>query len=262
MKILLDDTSNRQPPFLNTELMQLSGKELTELSNFNESFSEIAVQYKELMMMYSCAIKEVRTKLDVLNSEYSIRYQRNPIEFITTRLKSTVSIANKLKKLNLPFDLETIELNLFDVAGIRVICSFVDDIYVIAKALINQDDITLVQEKDYFAHPKENGYRSLHLIVRVPVFFSDQKREVNVEVQIRTIAMDFWASLEHQLKYKQHVNNEEEIIEELRQCANTIADTDMKMLNIRNQITNQKGEQTKEERIMENLSKIDVPFNN
>ena len=200
-------------------------------------FADAAVQYQELMMMYDCAIKEVRTKLEVLNSELSVRYNRNPIEFISCRIKKPASIVRKLKKRNLPITLASLEENISDIAGIRVICSFIDDIYAIASMLTRQDDITLVEEKDYIQHPKANGYRSLHLIVQIPVFFSDVTKHMKVEIQIRTIAMDFWASLEHQLKYKKDLGgNEEKIMQELYECAQTISATDEKMLAIRKEI--------------------------
>lgn len=211
--------------------------DVEELASSAQFFLGQAIQYQQLMMMYDCAIKEVRTKLEVLNTEMSLRYQRNPIEYINCRIKKPVSIVRKLQRKGLPATVETLESNVInDIAGIRVICAFIDDIYSIANMLIRQDDITLIDKKDYIKNPKANGYRSLHLIVEVPVFFSDQTRNMRVEVQIRTIAMDFWASLEHQLKYKKQVDNETKIIEELRQCAETIAATDERMLKIRNQI--------------------------
>lgn len=204
--------------------------------NTQELFMDQKAQFQELMMMYDCAIKEVRTKLEVLNSELSVRYKRNPIEFVSTRIKKPISIAKKLQKKGLPIDACKIEENIYDVAGIRVICSYVDDIYELASMLIRQDDITLIEQKDYIDEPKKSGYRSLHLIIEIPVFFSDQTRMMKVEVQIRTIAMDFWASLEHQLRYKKNIENAYDIIEELRECSDVIAETDMKMLGIRNKI--------------------------
>ncbi len=215
---------------------ELSIVEQNNLINNPEIFINQTLQYQELMMMYDCAIKEARTKLEVLNMELTVRYKRNPIEFISSRIKKPTSIAKKLQKKGMSINVETIESNLNDVAGIRVICSFVDDIYEIASMLVRQDDVVLVDQKDYINDPKENGYRSLHLILEIPVFFSDQKKMMRVEVQIRTIAMDFWASLEHQLHYKHVINNEEEITRELKECAEVIADTDVRMLKIRNKI--------------------------
>lgn len=193
-------------------------------------------EFERLMMIYGCAIREVRTKLEVLNDELSVSYNRNPIEFIKTRIKKPVSILKKLESKGYEVSLESIVENLNDVAGIRVICYFIDDIYDIARWLAKQDDIRLLQVKDYIRKPKENGYRSLHLIVEIPVFFSEEKRPVRVEVQIRTIAMDFWASLEHQLRYKKDIENTEDISKDLKECAETIAKTDLKMQEIRERI--------------------------
>lgn len=207
-----------------------------DLSGEEKYFLHQAKQYQELMMMYNCAIKEVRTKLEILNDELSISNERNPIEFISSRIKKPISIANKLQKYGKEICVESIEKYISDVAGIRVICSFVDDIYTVANMLVQQDDITLIKVKDYIKTPKDSGYRSLHLIVEIPVFFSDKKQQMRVEVQIRTIAMDFWASLEHQLKYKKNIQNENEIARELKSCADVISQTDLNMLNIRNKI--------------------------
>ena len=187
-------------------------------------------------MMYSCAIREVKTKLEVLNDELSIRNSRNPIEFITSRVKKPLSIVQKLQRKGFDVSLQSVMDNLNDVAGIRVICSFVDDIYAVAEMLTKQDDVTLIEVKDYIKNPKPNGYRSLHLIIEIPVFFSDSKTNLRVEVQIRTIAMDFWASLEHDLKYKKEIPDVDEIQQELKECAETIADTDRRMMEIRDRI--------------------------
>lgn len=216
------------------------------------------VEYREMRMRYSCAIKEVRTKFDVLNSEFNVRYQRNPIASISSRLKSSTSIMEKLAKKGLGFTVENVEENLHDVAGIRVVCSYVDDIYELAQALAKQDDITVIREKDYIKHPKPNGYRSYHMIVSVPVFFSDQTRNMAVEVQIRTIAMDFWASLEHQLKYKKDVPNQQEIIEQLADCAEQIASLDGQMYQVRRQIELSEDLPTEEEILFEKLRRIDI----
>lgn len=165
---------------------------------------------------------------------------------------------DKLNRKGLPFTVENAEANLYDVAGIRVVCSYVDDIYVLAEALAQQDDITVIRRKDYIRNPKPNGYRSYHMIVSVPVFFSDQTREMAVEVQIRTIAMDFWASLEHQLKYKQEVPNQAEIVRSLTVCAEQIAAIDEQMWQVRQQIEKSEDLPTEEEILMEKLRKIDI----
>lgn len=226
-----------------------------------EYFINQAYQFQEALMMYNCAIKEVRTKLEVLNDELSIRYNRNPIEFITSRVKKPFSIVEKLNRNGQPLTVEAMTSTLNDVAGIRVICSFIDDIYSVADMLIKQDDITLLNRKDYIKSPKENGYRSLHLIVEIPVFFSDRKQPMKVEVQIRTIAMDFWASLEHQLKYKKNIQNPEEIQKELQECAEIISQTDVRMLRIKNKIFQEEGNSTPEKRNpRETLKKLNLPL--
>ncbi len=216
------------------------------------------VEYKDLMMMYSCAIREIETKFEILNTEFKVRYNRNPISSISTRLKSSRSISEKLARLNLSLNRENIENNLNDIAGVRVICAYIDDIYMIADTLLRQDDITLIIKKDYIAHPKPNGYRSLHLIVEVPVFFADQKKNMKVEVQIRTIAMDFWASLEHQMKYKQEIEDADAIAAELRECADTIRATDERMLAIRKKIEAAADLPTDDEILFEKIGRLDV----
>lgn len=220
----------------NSELMQ-SIVNVPNLVQVPDPLLKQAYQFQEAMMMYTCAIRELKTKLEVLNDELSVRNSRNPIEMIKSRVKKPVSIVEKLQRRGLPVSLESMMENLDDVAGIRVICSFLDDIYAVAEMLTRQDDVQIIAIKDYIRHPKNNGYRSYHMIVEIPVFFSDQKKMMRVEVQIRTIAMDFWASLDHQLKYKKEVENySEEISAELRDCADVIANTDERMLNIRKKI--------------------------
>ena len=187
-------------------------------------------------MMYSCAIKEVQTKLDVLNTDFSVRYNRNPIEFIQSRIKKPVSIATKLSSRGCQVSVENIVYNLNDVAGLRVICSFIDDIYAVAEKLISQNDITLIEAKDYISHPKPNGYRSLHLIIEVPVFLADHTRNMRVEVQIRIIAMDLLASLVHQIRYKKDVADPGLISGRLKHCADVISQTDLEMQEIKNMI--------------------------
>ena len=186
--------------------------------------------FKRLMAYYRCAIMEIETKFNVINEDFSYQYERNPIESIKSRLKEPTSIRDKLARRGLAFSAASIEENLFDVAGVRVVCSFVDDVYRIADALVQQDDITLIRRKDYIANPKENGYRSLHLIVAVPIFLTDQKKMMNVEIQLRTIAMDFWASLEHDLKYKA-VREIEGIdaARELKDCSRIIEEVEARM---------------------------------
>ena len=191
-----------------------------------------AKPYKELMAYYRCAMMEVSTKFNVLNEELSLQYDRNPIETIKTRLKSPESIVEKLNRKGLPITVESIEENLNDVAGVRVICSYTSDIYMLSDAFIRQDDITLIQRKDYIQNPKPNGYRSLHLIVEIPIFLHDEKRMMKVEVQFRTISMDFWASLEHKIRYKKDLPVIDEIDRELLECAELSAQLEDRMERI------------------------------
>ena len=205
----------------------------------NKKNLELLRQFREfnrLMMRYRSAIREVTTKLEVLNDELSLEGDRNPIESIQSRIKKPESIAEKLQKMGKELTIESIEENLNDVAGIRVICPFIEDIYKVADMLTRQDDIHIVRVKDYIRNPKENGYRSYHLIVEVPVFFSECKKPMRVEVQIRTVAMNFWASLEHQMRYKKHIPNHEEITRELKECADNITRTDERMQSIKRTI--------------------------
>lgn len=225
-----------------------------------EKILETMVDYKEMRMMYACAIKEVRTKFDVLNTEYNIRYQRNPINFITTRVKSTHSILEKMNRIKNRFTLKDVAECLNDIAGVRVICSYIDDIYRLAEALTAQDDIRLMEKKDYIQNPKPNGYRSLHLIVSVPVFFAEQRQELKVEVQIRTIAMDFWASLEHQIKYKKEIPDQAEIIARLKECADRIAKTDANMMEIRQHMEEFEEEDPESSLLLEKVRRLDVPI--
>ena len=225
----------------NSELEQ-SVVNVPGLVQVPEGLIQEARQFQEAMMMYTCAIREVKTKLEVLNDELSIRNPRNPIEMIKSRVKKPLSIVEKLKRKGLPVTLDSMVNCLDDVAGIRVICSFLDDIYAVADMLVRQDDIKVLAVKDYIKNPKPNGYRSYHMIIETPVFFSDRKKPMRVEVQIRTIAMDFWASLDHQLKYKKEIENASEIGGDLKECAEIIAQTDKRMLEIRQKIEAQGGQ--------------------
>ncbi len=204
-----------------------------------EKFLDITAKFRELIMMYECAIREVKTKLEVLNDDLSVRHKRNPIEQIDSRIKKPESIVEKLQRKNFPVNLDSVFNNLNDVAGIRVVCSFIDDIYNVAAMLAKQDDITVVRVKDYIKEPKENGYRSYHMIVEIPVYFAEEKKNMRVEVQLRTKAMDFWASLEHQLKYKSHSEEREDIAAELFECAQGLAHADEKMLELRRRINDE-----------------------
>lgn len=203
----------------------------------------ISVQpFKEMLMYYECALLEIKTKVEVLDKGFEVKYQRNPVQTIKTRLKKPVSIVEKLDKLGLPRTIDNMEEHIHDIAGIRIICSFIEDIYTIAELLTGQDDVILLQKKDYIQHPKPNGYRSLHLLVEVPIFLSNQKKPVCVEVQLRTVAMDFWASTEHNIKYKKDVPNRSAITERLRLCAEKVASLDFEMQEIEREInTNNEG---------------------
>lgn len=203
-------------------------------------FFETSQSFMRLMGDYECAIMEIETKLKVLNLEFSRLHSRNPFEHISSRLKKPVSIIGKMERKGCIPTIENIQRTLSDIAGIRVICSFVEDIYILENLLIHQDDITLLERKDYIKNPKENGYRSLHLILDIPIFLSNEKKHMKVEVQFRTIAMDFWASLEHKLKYKHEIDDVEEIAADLKACATSISEIDRKMENILHRIEKQK----------------------
>lgn len=220
------------------ELNKVIDLEALTASGFPEGLIEQASGFMELMMQYRCALMEVETKLNVLNAEFTMKNNRNPFESIKSRIKTPKSILEKLQRKGFEISVKGIEENLADVAGIRVICSFPDDIYATAKMLTDQDDIRVIQVKDYIINPKPNGYRSLHLILEVPIFLSNEKKNMKVEVQFRTIAMDFWASLEHKLRYKKDIpaDKAKYLEDEMLACAQISADLDMRMQNVRDVI--------------------------
>lgn len=204
-----------------------------------ERFIKNAAKFSDLMMMYRCTIRELQTKLEVLNDEFSIENKRNPISFIKTRVKKPESIYRKLQKLGYEFSAENIQEQLNDVAGIRVVCAFIDDIYTVADLLASQDDIKILKIKDYIKNPKPNGYRSYHMIVEVPVFFSRGKTPMRAEIQMRTNGMDFWATLEHQLRYKKGIEEMEgydQISAELLKSAHAMIEMDNEMQHIKDMI--------------------------
>ncbi len=207
------------------------------LSLFREGSEEEARAFMDhfnlLMTYYRCAMMEIETKFRVLEEEFSLQHDRNPISGIHTRLKSPQSIREKLIRRGFPVTLDSVEENLTDIAGVRVICAFREDVYYLERALLAQDDVTLIQRKDYIRSPKENGYRSLHLIISTPIFLSEGKRMMKVEVQFRTIAMDSWASLEHQLRYKKGKEISDGVAGELRACAELSDDLDQRMDRLR-----------------------------
>ncbi len=207
-----------------------------QIHKIPKHFMDQAHKFRSQMMIYECAIKEITTKLEVLNLELSIRKARNPIATIQSRIKKPDSIVSKMIKEQIPLSIENIEKHLYDVAGVRLICSYIDDIYKVYDMLQAQDDIEILDVRDYIENPKPSGYRSLHIIVQIPVFLSTGKVLAKVEVQIRTIAMDFWASLEHGIRYKKDLENIASLAEDLQKCAETIAETDLKMMQIRHGI--------------------------
>jgi len=224
----IPDQHKRMVKMENSKLSNMSPVFFPSMPSI-EQIQEKSKDFIKLMAYYRCAMMEIETKFNVLNQEYSLQHDRNPISSVRTRLKSPFSIQEKLNRKNIPLSLSAVEENLNDVAGVRVICSFQEDVYTLAEALLKQDDITLIDMKDYIANPKENGYRSLHLIVSVPIFLANEKRIMKAEIQLRTIAMDFWASLEHQLRYKKDYTFTSTMIQELQDCAKISAELDMRM---------------------------------
>ncbi|MBR2187960.1 MAG: GTP pyrophosphokinase family protein [Eubacterium sp.] len=218
--------------FVNEAINQIDALNIDKVDEFRDFRQE----YTHLMMEYRCAIMEIETKLNVLNNEFALSYNRNPIQNIKSRLKKPDSLLKKLRRKSLDITIANIEEHISDIAGVRIVCSFPEDIYSIADLLLHQDDVRMIDIKDYIKHPKESGYRSLHLIVEVPIFLSKEKKMRKVEIQCRTIAMDFWASVEHQLKYNKDLENTEEITEELRECADVITAVDFRMQQIRGKI--------------------------
>lgn len=202
----------------------------------NEDANIIIKEFIVLSNFYEAGIKEIKTKLEILDSEFKLQYDHNPIHHIESRLKKPDSIVKKAIKKSVNLDSESISQNIFDIAGVRVICNYIDDVYRVAQLLIQQDDIKLIRFKDYIKNPKINGYRSLHLVVEVPIFLSTGPKPICVEIQIRTIAMDFWASLEHKLRYKTKNELSDDIKEELIECAFSISELDYKMQSIHNKL--------------------------
>lgn len=215
-----------------SDLKSISQEDIEKLLRMTDQIQD----FQELMMKYECAMYEIKTKLDVLNKELSLRNNRNPFESIKTRIKAPISLFEKMQRKGLPFTVDNIKNNINDVAGIRVICSFIDDIYMLANCLKEQDDVRLIEIKDYIDNPKPSGYRSLHLILEIPIFLTHDKEYMTVEVQFRTIAMDFWASLEHKMKYKKDIPDAEMITEDLCFSADMINQIDRRMQQIRERI--------------------------
>ena len=196
------------------------------------------LEFQQLLMLYDAGIKQITTKIDILKEEFNTKNLRNPIETIHSRIKDPLSIIEKLNRKGLNISYKNIVSNLTDVAGVRVVCPFISDVYHVAKMISEQDDVAVLTVKDYIKEPKQNGYRSLHLIVNVDVYLSEQKHIIPVEIQIRTIAMDFWASLEHQLHYKKDFKMPENVESELKNCADIIAQTDTRMQELAKNLPN------------------------
>lgn len=205
---------------------------IEQMDKFKQALGDV----KNFMAYYECAAMEIETKFKVLNKQFSLSQDYNPIETIKTRIKSFESIIGKIERKNLAMDMKSCEEKIYDIAGVRVICPFIEDIYLLADCLLQQDDVKLIKKKDYIKNPKENGYRSLHLIIEIPIFLKNEKRQMKVEIQLRTIAMDFWASLEHHLRYKKDVpeNISKQIANELKACAEDSAKLDIRMEMVKN----------------------------
>ncbi|WP_312652312.1 GTP pyrophosphokinase [Aminipila sp.] len=197
-----------------------------------EELKDVLMAYAKINKNYTAAIREVRTKLENLDDDFQLLHKHNPIHHMESRIKSPESILEKLQRKGYELDSKKISKQLLDIAGIRVICHYVDDIYTIVELLKKQDDLTVIKEVDYIKNPKPNGYRSLHLVVEIPVFFVNRVENIPVEVQIRTMAMDFWASLEHQLRYKSEGEIPKFIADELKECSENIANSDLQMQKI------------------------------
>lgn len=215
-----------------------------------QNIKEIRKELTRFIMLYKFGLDEINTKIDILQEEFQYIHDYNPIEHTKTRLKSPESILKKIARKNIDFNLEAIESKLRDIAGIRIVCSFISDIYKVSELLQNQQDITVVEVKDYIKNPKPNGYQSLHLIVTIPVFLSDQVKEVFVEIQIRTVAMDFWASLEHKIFYKYNKNVPEHLTKELKSTATVASELDYRMEKLHHEINQLKEDEADEEALL------------
>ena len=199
---------------------------------YDAEYKEMLTAYNKVEYLYEAGIAFVRGRLETLNNEFRARHSHNPIHHIQSRVKTPQSITMKLRKMGVPVSMTNAKKNLRDIAGVRVICCYVEDIFTVARLLTSQDDVQLIEEKNYIKHPKDNGYRSLHIVVDVPVYLSEAKVFIPVEVQIRTVAMDFWASLEYNLRYKAEDEVPQFIVDELKSCADVITETDARMEQI------------------------------
>lgn len=222
---------------MNTENLDL---DLNQLKKFK-------LEVTRFMMAYKFALDKMDTKIDILKQEFEYIHEYTPIEHVTSRLKSPESLISKVQRKKIPLSLSGIKEQVHDIAGIRITCSFLSDIYTISNMIERQKDLRVIEIKDYIAKPKPNGYRSLHLIIEVPVFMSDREIHVYVEVQIRTIAMDFWASLEHKIFYKYNKTIPKRLVNELKEAAESASALDYKMESIHKEVTNIKAAQEEEE---------------
>jgi len=224
----------RKPSLYIEELRSEFKENINKFKNGDEAFDKL-VGFVELDHLYSSALKEISTKLDILDDNFNHIYKHNPIHHMERRVKEMTSLVKKLQRKGLTIDAETAKANILDIAGIRVVCNYLEDIYVIEKLLLKQEDVKLLKRKDYIEHPKENGYRSLHIVVSIPVFLADRVEATPVEIQIRTIGMDMWASLEHKIRYKNNTNTED-YKDKLKECAVEISDVEAKMQTIHSEI--------------------------
>ena len=225
----------RKPSLYIEELRSEFKENIDKFKNGDEAFDKL-VGFVELDHLYSSALKEISTKLDILDDNFNHIYKHNPIHHMERRVKEMTSLVKKLQRKGLTIDAETAKTNILDIAGIRVVCNYLEDIYVIEKLLLKQEDVKLLKRKDYIEHPKENGYRSLHIVVSIPVFLADRVEATPVEIQIRTIGMDMWASLEHKIRYKNNANTED-YSDMLKDCALEISDVESKMQSIHSAIS-------------------------
>ena len=224
----------RKPSLYIEELRSEFKENINKFKNGDEAFDKL-VGFVELDHLYSSALKEISTKLDILDDNFNHIYKHNPIHHMERRVKEMTRLVKKLQRKGLTIDAETAKANILDIAGIRVVCNYLEDIYVIEKLLLKQEDVKLLKRKDYIQHPKENGYRSLHIVVSIPVFLADRVEVTPVEIQIRTIGMDMWASLEHKIRYKNNTNTED-YKDKLKECAVEISDVEAKMQTIHSDI--------------------------
>jgi len=206
------------------------------MGNMNYDETDQVTSWTEVILVYTAALKEIGTKLEILNDEFKHVHRYNPIEHIKSRIKTSESIVKKLKRHGYESTIENMVQYVNDIAGVRVICSFTSDIYRIAEMISNQNDIKILSIKDYIKNPKESGYKSYHMLVSIPIFLSDRKVDTKVEIQIRTVAMDFWASLEHKIRYKFEADAPQHIKDELVECARMVSDLDARMLSLNDEI--------------------------